>query len=302
MNREIQDRIDAVDWYHEFDFGNGLVAKPKFPEDHPKFWAHIRSRLDRVDFAGKTVLDIGCWDGYWAYYAEQRGASYVLATDDCDQNWAGDAGLRLAKEVLHSSIEINTRLSVYELISLRRKFDIILCLGVYYHLVDPFFAFAQIRHCCHENSVVIFEGDVRSNLGLPPGAAIHHFTESEGGAARFRPTPAVLASLLETAYLKVESESFLLPWDLHHLGRATSSVENQALPPASIRNRLKRAIVAFKANDKKRTEISSDIQPLYNREVVICRPFRGENRCFWYRPPFGLDQYDTRWERDHVPK
>jgi hypothetical protein len=56
MNHEIQDRIDAIDWYHEFDFGNGLVAKPKSPEDHPKFWAHIRSRLDSIDFAGKTVL------------------------------------------------------------------------------------------------------------------------------------------------------------------------------------------------------------------------------------------------------
>jgi tRNA (mo5U34)-methyltransferase len=341
MNHEIQDRIDAIDWYHEFDFGNGLVAKPKSPEDHPKFWAHIRSRLDSIDFAGKTVLDIGCWDGYWSFYAEQRGAAQVLSIDDCEQNWAGDAGLRLAKELLHSSIEINTKLPVYELTSLQRKFDVILCLGVYYHLIDPFYAFSQIRHCCHENSIVVFEGDVRSNFGLPSGAGIHHFTHSDGAVARFRPTPAVLSGFLEAAYLQVESETFLMPWNLHYLDPATSSAENQTPPkpepepartqgimrliwrrvvpqfakpvirkalirfllsPAPSHNSFKRALLAFQKPTKKQTEMSNENQPLYNRIVLICRPFHGENRCFWYRPPFGLDRYDTRWERVHEPK
>ena len=35
---------------------------------------------------------MGCWDGYWSFYAEQRGAARVLATDDASQNWAGSAG------------------------------------------------------------------------------------------------------------------------------------------------------------------------------------------------------------------
>jgi tRNA (mo5U34)-methyltransferase len=139
LNLNIKGRIDGINWYHEFDFGNGLVAKSKTPDVgfHRKLWTFIRSTLDAVDFGGKTVLDIGCWDGYWSFYAEQRGAAHVLATDDAQQNWAGNSGLSLAKELLHSSIETNTNLSVYDLANLRKTFDIVLCLGVYYHLVDP---------------------------------------------------------------------------------------------------------------------------------------------------------------------
>ena len=73
------------------------------------------AELDKIDFRDKTVLDIGCWDGFWSFYAEQRGAKRVLATDDSAQNWAGEAGFFLAKELLKSTVECNLRLSVYEL-------------------------------------------------------------------------------------------------------------------------------------------------------------------------------------------
>jgi tRNA (mo5U34)-methyltransferase len=106
---EIQKRIDAVTWYHEFDFGNGLKARSTTPDvvDHRVIWAGIQARLDRVDFAGKSVLEIGCWDGYWSFYAEKRGAAEVLATDDISQNWASGQGLPLARELLNSSIAVD---------------------------------------------------------------------------------------------------------------------------------------------------------------------------------------------------
>jgi tRNA (mo5U34)-methyltransferase len=268
MNGDIQSRIDAIDWYHEFDFGNGLVAKSSLDDERRReLSAFIRSWLDGIDFAGKTVLDIGCWDGYWSFYAEQRGAARVLATDDAEQNWAGDSGLRLAKELYGSTIDINTQLSVYDLTKLQTRFDIILCLGVYYHLIDPFYAFAQIRHCCHEQSIVVFEGEVRS--GLPPESGIYRtgiYNFSDSNDARFRPTPILLAGLLEAAYFTIEFEAF-----------------------------LKRAIRAFKTEEFKTDDKTRDTKDAHNRILLICRPYQGENRCFWYRPPFGLHHYDTRW-------
>jgi len=86
----LQARIDAVNWYHEFDFGNGLMAKSRTPDvsDHRAVWDFTRRHLDTVDFQGKSVLDIGAWDGYWSFYAEKRGAKCVLATDDRTQNWS----------------------------------------------------------------------------------------------------------------------------------------------------------------------------------------------------------------------
>src|SRR6478672_591627 len=156
---DIQRRIDSIHWYHEFDFGNGLRAEVKTPDahSHRALWHFIEKELNKIDFTNKTVLDVGCWDGYWSFYAERRGAARVWATDDASQNWSGDAGLHLAKELLGSQrVEINPNLSVYDLSSyLGQRFDVVLCLGVYYHLFDPFYAFAQLRHCSHENSLVV---------------------------------------------------------------------------------------------------------------------------------------------------
>ena len=115
-------------------------------------WALIEQQLDTVEFRDKTVLDIGCWDGRWSFYAEQRGARSVLATDDLSQNWSSGEGLRLAREILQSKIEIDQHMSIYRLASLGRAFDIVMCLGIYYHLHDPFYAFSQIRHCSHPKS------------------------------------------------------------------------------------------------------------------------------------------------------
>src|SRR5687767_9189330 len=100
----LQQQIDAVEWYHEFDFGNGLRAESHTPDvaAHRGVWSFIQQHLDKIDFAGKSVLDIGCWDGYWSFYAERRGAKSVLATDDVSQNWANGNGLLLAKRLLNS--------------------------------------------------------------------------------------------------------------------------------------------------------------------------------------------------------
>ena len=119
----IKRRIDRIHWYHEFDFGNGLRAEVKTPDaqSHRALWRFIEAELDKIDFAGKTVLDIGCWDGYWSFYAERRGAARVLATDDRSQNWTGSAGFHLAKELLQSSVECDLELSVYDLSKLETE-------------------------------------------------------------------------------------------------------------------------------------------------------------------------------------
>src|SRR5439155_9488823 len=141
MNRaEAQARVDSIEWYHDFDFGDGLVARSHHENvDIVRLvWRFIEQQLDRLDFRGKSVLEIGAWDGYWSFYAERRGAAVVVATDDATQNWADGRGLPLARELLESKIEIRQDVSIYDLTTLNRRFDIILCLGVFYHLRDPF--------------------------------------------------------------------------------------------------------------------------------------------------------------------
>ena len=73
---QMQARIDAINWYHEFDFGHGLKARATTAdaEFHRELWQFMERQLDGINFQGKRVLDVGCWDGYWSFYAERRGA------------------------------------------------------------------------------------------------------------------------------------------------------------------------------------------------------------------------------------
>jgi tRNA (mo5U34)-methyltransferase len=256
-NTDIQRRIDSITWYHEFDFGGGLRSSVKTPdaESHRSLWHFVRAELDQIDFRGKTVLDIGCWDGFWSFYAEQRGAKRVLATDDSGQNWAGEAGFFLAKELLRSTVECDLRLSTYELDKLNSKFDIILCLGVYYHLLDPFYAFSQIRHRCHDDSVIIFEGDAFFGLIEAPAQFAALYSPDLRKAPRFVPDPNALRFLLNSAYFEIISEAIL-----------------PLVKPASEDTPLRGV----------------------NRILLKCRPARVLNECHWYQPPFNLKQYDDR--------
>ena len=257
-NSEIQDRIDRIHWYHEFDFGHGLRAQVKTPdaESHRRLWRFIETELDKINFAGKAVLDIGCWDGYWSFYAERRGAARVLATDDLTQNWAGTAGFNLARELLASRIEADLETSIYDLPrKLQEKFDIILCLGVFYHLFDPFYAFAQIRHCCHPDTIVVFEGDVFFGLMDSPDQSAALYGRNVRRAPRFVPDPETIRLLVNATYFSIDSEAVF----------ALSSSTTETIP-----------------------------SPGVNRMLLVTRACICANECHEYRPPFGLHQYDTR--------
>ncbi|MGC2835699.1 MAG: DUF1698 domain-containing protein [Methylocella sp.] len=256
---DLQGRINSIQWYHEFDFGDGLRARVNTPDaaSHRALWRFIQAKLDDIIFTDKTVLDIGCWDGYWSFYAERRGAKHVLATDDSSQNWAGEAGFMLAKELLESGVESDLQLSVYDLDRLDSKYDIILCLGVYYHLFDPFYAFVQIRHRCHDNSIVIFEGDAFFGLRETPDQSVAFYSRDPRKAPRFVPDPKTLRFLLNSAYFEIVAE-YVFP---------LSQSERDDAAPTGV-----------------------------NRMFLVCRAARGLNDCHLYQPPFGLKQYDDRRE------
>jgi tRNA (mo5U34)-methyltransferase len=291
---EMQRRIDAVPWYHEFDFPNGLKARSSSHiEWHRLVWRFIESQLAAVDFCGKTVLDIGCWDGYWSFYAERRGAKSVLATDDVSQNWSGGEGLRLAKQLLGSQVEIDQRVSIYELGKLGRTFDIILCLGVYYHLLDPYYALAQVRHCCHPGTIVLVEGDGAAG-GLRPNALM--FDLSDPGVSIFVPTAQAWEHMLRGAYLDVKSQTWLRS--------VIPPLPPPAPPPAGRlgwRWRLKTAASALAGSRSAVQEQARIISPPaaaavnVDRLFTTCVAFEGVNPMHAYAPPFGLDRYDERF-------
>jgi tRNA (mo5U34)-methyltransferase len=271
----LQAEIDQVSWYHEFDFGNGLRAHTTTGDAdyHRRSWKFMEAQLGQIDFRGKSVLDIGCWDGYWSFHAERRGAKSVLASDDASQNWAGSRGLVLAKRLLCSNIEVNLSLSVYELASLKRTFDVILCFGVHYHLLDPFYAFAQIRHCCHRDTVVLVEGDVGRYMKKEET----RYNLEDSTRPMFVPSAGAFQRMLGAAYLKVQWQAWLNPppappWGVR---RGVHWLRTRQWPPP------------------RRHVLNNWV----DRAFTACLPFEGVNELHYYKPPFGLDRYDDRFRQ-----
>ena len=97
------------------------------------------------DLQGMTVLDIGASDGFFSFEAERRGAKRVLAIDLCSwENAGGKAGFDLARRVFNSRVE-DMVMDVLEISPEKiGTFDLVLFLGVFYHLRHPLLALEKV--------------------------------------------------------------------------------------------------------------------------------------------------------------
>jgi len=103
-------------------------------------------------------LDIGAWDGYYSFLCESRGAR-AIAIDLLPQRKRGQSirGFLTAKKVLNSNVEY-ILMDLYDIDSLDAAFDIVLFLGVYYHLKHPLYALEKIYNKTRE--LLVLEGEV----------------------------------------------------------------------------------------------------------------------------------------------
>jgi tRNA (mo5U34)-methyltransferase len=88
-----------------------------------------------------------------------RPTRSAIRASDTSQNWAAEAGFRLAHELLETSVESDLQRSVHDLHAIGDTFDIILCLGIYYHLIDPFLHSRRSATAAMGKRLVIIEGD-----------------------------------------------------------------------------------------------------------------------------------------------
>ena len=135
-------RIEALaPWFHNMKLGGTWTAPDHFLGDYPgaKF---RRFEAALPDVEGKSVLDIGCNAGFYSIEMKRRGAAAVLGIDS-DERYLAQA--RLAAELTgFDSIEFQ-RLDVYDVAALGRTFDLVIFMGVFYHLRHPLLALDLIR-------------------------------------------------------------------------------------------------------------------------------------------------------------
>jgi tRNA (mo5U34)-methyltransferase len=131
-------------WFHNIDLGHGVWTAPEhFLGDYPGFKFRRFADALPADLTGKTVLDIGCNAGFYSVEMKRRGAARVLGIDSDDRYLAQ---ARLAAEALGGAGDIEFRnLSVYDVGALGERFDVVIFMGVLYHLRHPLLALDLIR-------------------------------------------------------------------------------------------------------------------------------------------------------------
>ena len=113
---------------------------------------HVRRRFERRlrllgipdDLTGWSVLDIGAWHGYFSFECERRGADRVLAVDRFAWGTFGMEEFLAARERLGSRVEYQ-HLDAHDIdADSVGQFDLVLLLGVFYHLRNPMAALERI--------------------------------------------------------------------------------------------------------------------------------------------------------------
>jgi tRNA (mo5U34)-methyltransferase len=139
---EVQQRVRALgEWFHNIDIAGVQTAPDHFLGDYPRVkWQRFENAIP-PDLGGKTVLDIGCNGGFYSIEMKRRGADRVLGID-FDERYLAQA--KFAAETLGFDIEFR-KLSVYDIHQLEEKFDVVLFLGVLYHLRHPLLALDLIH-------------------------------------------------------------------------------------------------------------------------------------------------------------
>jgi tRNA (mo5U34)-methyltransferase len=145
-NQEILGRINSIDWYHAIEVAPGITTPGRY---NPK--PLLQQMGFPEDLTGKTVLDIGTYDGFFAFEAERRGAARVVAMD---RHPASHLGFATAHELLNSKVEYAVG-SVYDISpQTHGTFDVVLFFGVLYHLRHPLLALDRIHSVCREYMLV----------------------------------------------------------------------------------------------------------------------------------------------------
>ena len=149
---ELEDRAGRIRWYHSMDLGQGFTTQGRCsPEKELKRYA-LPEQLQ-----GLSVLDIGAWDGFFSFECKRRGASRVLATDFHEWGgggWGSKAGFELAREALSLEVEDQT-VDVLELDPTKiGQFDLVLFLGVLYHMRHPLLALERLASVTRSRAIV----------------------------------------------------------------------------------------------------------------------------------------------------
>ncbi len=245
---KIRERVEALSpWFHDMDLGGVHTAPNHFLWGYPQSKFNEFAHAIPEDLTGWSVLDIGCNAGFYSLEMKRRGAERVLGID-FDDRYLDQA--RFAAEVRGVDIEFR-KLSVYDVAVLGERFDLVIFMGVLYHLRHPLLAldlihehvtrdlllFQSMQRGVDEVAPVAVDYDFSAQTHFDaPGYPKLHFIEhqySGDWTNWWAPNAACSAAMLRSAGFEVldqpESEVFLC----RHVERPTPA---GAIYPAPARD------------------------------------------------------------------
>jgi tRNA (mo5U34)-methyltransferase len=218
-------------WGHSIDLGHGVVTPGR------KSAARLQAEVQGIrlpDVTGKSVLDVGAWDGFFSFEAERRGACRVVALDqfvwsleldrlvahvqECQEkgilprDWQtvphlwhpdtlpGKKGFDTARQALDSKVESVTADFMEIDLDVLGRFDVVLFLGVLDHVQDPFRALRRLAAVTREMAIIETAGVMLPGLEAHALCEFYETTEPANDPSNWwAPNPRALVGMLRAA-------------------------------------------------------------------------------------------------------
>jgi tRNA (mo5U34)-methyltransferase len=243
---ELAERVKQLGWYHTLELAPGVVTEGTF-DLRP--WVDRYGLPARLD--GMRVLEIGTWDGFWAFEMERRGAAEVVALDLDDErelDWPprrrpeqfpehdrGD-GFRLAKEALGSNAK-RVVCNIYDADPADLgTFDLVFCGMVLIHLRDQLLALERIARLCRGTFISAEEPEPL--MSLLPFPAVRYRADREAAVVYWQPSRRAWRRMMNTAgfdtvreharFKMPSTEGYSVRHVIHHA--SASAIAGQHVP------------------------------------------------------------------------
>lgn len=201
----LRSRFDEIGWYHTQELAPGLVTPGMFD---------LRPLVEHYgipdDLTGIRVLEVGTFEGFWAFELERRGADVTAIDVDRIQqlDWPTrlrptedgrrGEGFELARDALGSNVK-RVGASIYDATPelLGGGFDLVFCGSVLIHLRDPVLALERMADLC-SGRLILCEEYSRS-LARFPGTGLAEFRGESPWSVWWIPSPKAWLGMVETA-------------------------------------------------------------------------------------------------------
>lgn len=151
-DEEVRRLVGLRTWHHKFEIVPGIMTTGTSYIDPA---VTVSAYGVSEDLSGSVAVDVGTFDGPYAFELERRGA-HVTAIDIQPPDVTA---FNVAKRILGSNVRY-IQGSVYDLPSLLNEaVDLIFFPGVYYHLKHPILAFERINKVLKPNGRLYFSGE-----------------------------------------------------------------------------------------------------------------------------------------------